>query len=76
MDCPKCGEELAGIPFSSDPEGLMADKFCGCCNTRYGVAGSGLYIVSEPFDTAAIAHENAELKITIRTMMQLQKEDS
>ena len=74
MDCPICREELADLPFSSDPEELRVDYFWGDCNTRLGCSKSGLFIVSEPCDTSAIARENRELKITIKTMMSLKQE--
>tara|TARA_B100000700_G_scaffold317619_1_gene409306 strand:+ start:1181 stop:1414 length:234 start_codon:yes stop_codon:yes gene_type:complete len=74
MNCLKCGEELCDLPFSSEPEELRTDRFCGECNTRFGCSKSGLFIVSEPCETSAIARENMELKITIKTMMRLKEE--
>lgn len=71
MDCPKCGEELVDLPFSSEPEGLRSDRFCLECNTRFGCTKALLYIISEPCDTSAIAKENRELKITIKTILKL-----
>lgn len=74
MDCPKCGEELVNLPVSSEAEGLRADQFCCECNTRFGLSKSGLFIISEPANTSAIAAENAELKITIRNILKIKSE--
>lgn len=76
MDCPKCGEELAELPVSSEAQGIRNDRFCCECNTRFGLSKSGFFIISEPANTSAIAAENAELRITIRTMMQIKEESN
>lgn len=76
MDCPKCGEQLAELPVSSEPQGIRYDCFCCECNTRFGLSKSGLFIISEPANTSAIAAENAELRITIRNMIKIKEESN
>ncbi len=74
MDCPKCGDNLYELPISSEAQGIRNDQFCCDCNTRFGLSKSGLFIISEPANTSAIAAENAELKITIRNMLKIKEE--
>lgn len=74
MECPRCSEEMVQLPVSSEFEGMRKDRFCCECNIRYGVSKSGLFVVSEPVNSSAIAAENAELRITIRTMIKIKDE--
>lgn len=72
-ECIKCGEEVIELPFSSDPEGLRPDYYCGECNTRFGTRKSGNFIVSEPMQGSALLQENLELKTTIKTLLNIGK---
>lgn len=74
MECPRCSEEMVQLPVSSEFEGIRKDRFCCECNVRYGVSKSGLFVISEPFNSSAIAAENSELKITIRNMLKINSE--
>lgn len=75
--CGKCGSELHAIKdLCTDSDGMREDQYCPECNTRWGLRSHGLVLLSEAIDRSTIAQENRELKITLRKILELQKENS
>ena len=72
-ECTKCWScEIVELPFSSDPGGLRPDYFCGDCNTRFGTAKNGNFIVSEPANTSELTREISNLKSIIKTLLRIE----